>query len=273
MARASTAGPSTAASTSGSDALAAHGIDPAFYLRRRPLDEVLPWDHLDAGVSRKFLLQDLARAVEGRAHARLLDRALHVLRRLRLHDGAQRRLPSRTAPRAGEHRGGRGLALGRADRPARRRGRPGAAWETRAWHEIRGRVAARRAARTPASTTPRPVETTPLPAALTGTAEAPAGRAGEGNAEEWLGAVPSSLAPDAIALPPPCSGFVCAIARSDRLASSARRELGTVFLRAARRAALPVAFSQGHHPLPKLWLRTGASRSASRATTSTSTSS
>src|SRR5690242_7458445 len=47
------------------DAMAAHGLAPEFYLRRRPLGEVLPWDHLDAGVSRKFLLQDLARAVAG----------------------------------------------------------------------------------------------------------------------------------------------------------------------------------------------------------------
>src|SRR5881397_2811184 len=45
--------------------MAAHGLDPHFYLRRRPLEEKLPWDHLDAGVSRKFLLQDLARAVSG----------------------------------------------------------------------------------------------------------------------------------------------------------------------------------------------------------------
>jgi radical SAM-linked protein len=30
------------------------------------------------------------------------------------------------------------------------------------------------------------------------------------------------------------------------------RELGTVFLRAVRRAALPIAFSQGHHPLPRI---------------------
>src|SRR5262249_58223704 len=44
------------------DALAAHGLDAAFYLRRRPLGEQLPWDHLDAGLSRRFLLQDLARA-------------------------------------------------------------------------------------------------------------------------------------------------------------------------------------------------------------------
>lgn len=33
-----------------------HGIDPLFYTnRKRPFEEVLPWDHLDYGVSRKFL--------------------------------------------------------------------------------------------------------------------------------------------------------------------------------------------------------------------------
>lgn len=34
------------------------GIDPEWYLRRRELDEVLPWDHLDCGVTRKFLLAE-----------------------------------------------------------------------------------------------------------------------------------------------------------------------------------------------------------------------
>src|SRR5262249_57562657 len=48
------------------DALATVGVDAATYLRRRPLDETLPWEHLDAGVSARFLRQDLARAVEGR---------------------------------------------------------------------------------------------------------------------------------------------------------------------------------------------------------------
>ncbi len=33
-----------------------NGIDPYFYtLRKRPFDELLPWDHIDFGVSRKFL--------------------------------------------------------------------------------------------------------------------------------------------------------------------------------------------------------------------------
>jgi radical SAM family uncharacterized protein/radical SAM-linked protein len=33
-------------------------IQPEWYLRRRELDEILPWDHLDCGVSREFLLEE-----------------------------------------------------------------------------------------------------------------------------------------------------------------------------------------------------------------------
>ena len=47
-------------------AFAENGLDPDFYLRRRPLDETLPWDHLDAGVSKRFLQRELARASRAR---------------------------------------------------------------------------------------------------------------------------------------------------------------------------------------------------------------
>lgn len=41
------------------------GVDPKFYAnRRRNLDEVLPWDHLDYGVTKSFLIQELERAKE-----------------------------------------------------------------------------------------------------------------------------------------------------------------------------------------------------------------
>lgn len=39
------------------------GIQPEWYLRRRELDEVLPWDHLDCGVTRAFLLRERERAL------------------------------------------------------------------------------------------------------------------------------------------------------------------------------------------------------------------
>ena len=38
------------------------GIDPEWYLRERSLDELLPWDHLDAGIEKDFLLKELERA-------------------------------------------------------------------------------------------------------------------------------------------------------------------------------------------------------------------
>jgi len=46
-------------------AFAACGIDPRFYLRRRELDEILPWDHIDSGVTREFLLKERQLAIEG----------------------------------------------------------------------------------------------------------------------------------------------------------------------------------------------------------------
>src|SRR6185436_590101 len=70
----------------------------------------------------------------------------------------------------------------------------GPAWETKAWREIRARVARRRAAREPVARVDTRVDAAPLPATLGGdTAADSAG--GEGSAEEWLGAVQSSLTP------------------------------------------------------------------------------
>lgn len=46
-------------------AFAESGIDPQWYLRQRDTDELLPWDHLDSGVSRGFLKKELKLAVSG----------------------------------------------------------------------------------------------------------------------------------------------------------------------------------------------------------------
>jgi radical SAM family uncharacterized protein len=43
------------------------GIDPLHYAQRqRPLDEPLPWEHIDAGVSTDFLRREYKRALEGK---------------------------------------------------------------------------------------------------------------------------------------------------------------------------------------------------------------
>ena len=229
------------------DALAAHGLDAAFYLRRRPLAEQLPWDHLDAGLSRRFLLQDLARAVEGVLTPDCsIERCTYcgacdfeAVRNVDHHlEGAK----------GGDHRGQGISRWAELAIPREEEERP--AWETRAWHEIRARVAARAAARAPR---PR-VDADPSAALLAarladGTAPLDSG-SGEGNAEEWLDAVPSSLAPQAATQP-----GVERVRLQYRKVGPARfigtRELTTVFLRAARRAGLPIAFSEGHHPLPR----------------------
>ncbi len=39
------------------------GIQPEWYLRRRELSEILPWEHLDCGVTREFLLAERERAI------------------------------------------------------------------------------------------------------------------------------------------------------------------------------------------------------------------
>lgn len=48
-------------------AFAESGIDPAFYAnRQRPLDEPLPWGHIDIGVSTDFLKREYKKALEGK---------------------------------------------------------------------------------------------------------------------------------------------------------------------------------------------------------------
>jgi radical SAM family uncharacterized protein/radical SAM-linked protein len=44
-------------------AFAECGVDPEWYLRRRELEEVLPWDHLDCGVTRDYLLVEREKAL------------------------------------------------------------------------------------------------------------------------------------------------------------------------------------------------------------------
>ncbi len=47
------------------EAFVAVGIDPLFYHRRRELNETLPWDHLDCGVTREFLAREREKALSG----------------------------------------------------------------------------------------------------------------------------------------------------------------------------------------------------------------
>ena len=49
-------------------------VDPAFYAnRRRSFDEVLPWDHIDFGISKQFLVREAKKAYEAKTtpHCRI----------------------------------------------------------------------------------------------------------------------------------------------------------------------------------------------------------
>ncbi|TMA39763.1 MAG: TIGR03960 family B12-binding radical SAM protein [Deltaproteobacteria bacterium] len=226
-------------------ALAEHGIDPALYLRRRPLGESLPWDHLDAGLAKRFLLQDLARAVRGVLTPDCsIERCTYcgacdfkAVRNVDYHP---------TGAKGGEHRGG-GISRWAELAVPSDANDPLPAWETRMWRQIRTRVAERR----PAGSLRGGVDAAPLPAEIAIGGDGAADAGGEGNAEEWLGAVPSSLAPASVG-PPAVQRIRLCYRKVGPARFIGTRELGTTFLRAARRARLPVAFSQGHHPLPRL---------------------
>jgi radical SAM family uncharacterized protein/radical SAM-linked protein len=231
------------------DALAAEGLDAAFYLRRRPLGETLPWDHLDAGVSTRFLQQDLARAVEGRLTP---DCSIERCTYCGACDfEAVRNVDFHPAGAKGSHHRGAEISRWAEMLVPAPDGEMLPEWETRTWRRIRTEVAARRVARVPVASAPSRPVAAPLPATFaTGGDTAPTS-SGQGNAEEWLDAVPSSLTP---AAPSPLA--VQRLRLRYRKIGAARfigaRELGTVFARAARRARLPIAFSRGHHPLPQL---------------------
>jgi len=46
------------------DSFAAHDLDPSWYAhRRRPADEVFPWDHIDVGLQKRWLLMEYQRSL------------------------------------------------------------------------------------------------------------------------------------------------------------------------------------------------------------------
>lgn len=51
------------------------GLEPSFYTHReRPIDETLPWDHIDAAVHKRFLTEDYLWSLEGRTRVDCRER-------------------------------------------------------------------------------------------------------------------------------------------------------------------------------------------------------
>ena len=228
-------------------AFASHGIDPNDYLRRRLLDEPLPWDHLDSGVTKKWLQRDLAKALEGSltpdcsvercsyCGACDFQRVRNVTYHLNGAKGADHRGPAVD--------GWARTALPELD-----------AWGTRQWQLTRDKDSNRSAAAIP-SGQPAP-DDAPVKIAVeknrTSRARTEADAGASGNADEWLAGDPNTIA----------------VSRGSRKAAVGRhrlcysklgmarflgaKEVATLFARACRRAGLPIAYSQGFHPLPRL---------------------
>jgi radical SAM family uncharacterized protein/radical SAM-linked protein len=219
------------------------GLSAEFYLRRRLLDEPLPWDHLSSGVTKAFLRRELAHAFERTLTPDCsVERCTYcgacdftTIRNVDYHvRGAK----------GSEHRGtvvdnwASDIVSG-ADTSG--------AWEPRGWHKIQAKTRGQQ---------PRPAPSASLdqrcavPDKVITPGSDPA--EGLGNAEEWLSAGGEALAPVVDA------GAHAAQARIRLTYTKLGRarfigtvELTTLFYRAARRAGLPIAFSQGYHPLPR----------------------
>ncbi len=217
------------------------GLSGEFYLRRRMLDEVLPWDHLHSGVTKDFLRAELAHAF-----ARTLTPDCSVARCTycgACDFTAIRNVDYHVAGAKGsEHRGEVVDHWARDILPDE--DTPGA-WEPRGWQKIRATLAEERRPRgqsqvivAGAAKATVAGEAAPLP--------------GLGNAEEWLSAGGEALAPPVDPAAARAQQRVrLRYAKLGRARFIGNLELTTLFYRAARRAGLPLAFSQGHHPLPR----------------------
>lgn len=225
-------------------AFAGCGIDPMFYLRRRLLDEVLPWDHLDSGVSKKWLQRELAKALAGTttpdcsvercSYCGVCD--FKTIRNITYHlNGAK----------GADHRGSRVDAWARRLLPDHR------AWGTRQWQLVQEKRHLRNnraGGETSSLLTPQiPFRSGsvahPSPHRQPHTA---------GNAEEWLAGDSNTIAASPGTNKPAVSRIRVTYSKLDTARFLGVKEVATLFARAVRRARLPVAYSQGYRPLPRL---------------------
>ena len=238
-------------------AFAEHNIEPDFYLRRRLLDEPLPWDHLDSGVAKKWLQRDLAKAfaatltpdcsVERCSYCGACD--FKTVRNVTYHlNGAK----------GADHRGSRVDAWATTLLPEQ------TAWGTRQWKTTQekkskgasqkskvknGEVSDQEAEVSSANALTqdpglRTQDYSPHASHLTPSATA--------NAESWLSGDPNTIAVSQGEKKPIVMRVRVMYSKLDGARFLGAKEVATMFSRAVRRAQLPIAYSQGFHPLPRL---------------------
>ncbi|MGH7964210.1 MAG: TIGR03960 family B12-binding radical SAM protein [Candidatus Binatia bacterium] len=221
-------------------AFAAHGIDPDFYLRRRLLDESLPWDHLDSGVTKKWLQRDLAKAfaatltpdcsVERCSYCGACD--FKTVRNVTYHlNGAK----------GADHRGSQVDTWAQTLLPEHD------AWGTRQWQmmqekresKVQGPKSKVQGLNSNQSAIRNPQSAMGKPQVL-------------GNAEAWLAGDPNTIAVSRGEKKVAVARVRVTYSRLEEARFLGAKEVATLFARASRRARLPVAYSQGFHPLPRL---------------------
>ena len=224
-------------------AFAEHGIDPSVYLRRRLLDEPLPWDHLSSGVTKKWLQRDLAKAFEGILTPDCsVERCSYCgacdfksVRNVTYHlNGAK----------GAEHRGLDVDSWAREVLPEQDN------WGTRQWQVMQEKKQVQGSklkvqgskfkVQSSKTKTPDPGLRTQNPGLASG------------NAEEWLAGDPNTIAVSTGDTKASVARLRVMYSRLGEARFLGTREIVTMFTRALRRAKLPVAYSQGFHPAPKL---------------------
>lgn len=223
-------------------------LDPDWYHRRRTLDEVLPWDHIDSGVSKPYLQRELAAAfartltpdcsIERCTYCGACD--FTTVRNVTFHPHGAK---------GSESRGPDVDAWASAAMPS------DLAWPTRNWRRLvdGGRADDASALAKVASTIPAPTTESRTTNGGAGRDRTPAsaGR-GQGNAEEWLGSERHGLQSATDAVRPAAVRIRLVYQKLDRARFLGNRELVTAFVRASRRAGLPLAFTSGHRPVPRM---------------------
>ncbi len=231
-------------------AFRAHRIEPNFHLRRRLLDEPLPWDHLDSGVTKQWLQRDLAKAFEGTLTPDCsVERCSYCgacdfksVRNVTYHlNGAK----------GADHRGPAVDPWAQATLPSHE------VWGTRQWQMMQQKKAEQQQAKIKRDSgvlEEAQLQATPLGAHSTQseTPQPDAPSPTSGNADEWLAGDPNTIAVSQGNQQRAVARFRLRYSKLGMARFLGAKEVATLFARSCRRARLPIAYSQGFHPLPRL---------------------
>ncbi len=228
-----------------------HHIEPNFQLRRRLLDEPLPWDHLDSGVTKQWLQRDLAKAFEGTLTPDCsVERCSYCgacdfksVRNVTYHlNGAK----------GADHRGPAVDPWAQATLPTHE------VWGTRQWQMMQQKKAEQQPVKIKRSRDvldEEQLKAAPLGALRTAQSEAPQPDAHSpvsGNADEWLAGDPNTIAASQGSQQRAVVRFRLRYSKLGMARFLGAKEVATLWARSCRRACLPLAYSQGFHPLPRM---------------------